>query len=140
GDKESAPHGCAMIIQDLAQCLRPNSPKTILKIRPMRTIKRLAILGALAPAIVLAGQGEPGARAYAQEPASIALTVEDASGAALAGARVADSAGHLLGITDANGDLTVSCAQPCALTISADGFATQNEMVSTDTGAIRLKP
>ena len=101
---------------------------------------RLAIFGALALSIVLAGQGEPGASAYAQAPASIVLSVEDASGAALTGARVADSAGHLLGITDAHGDLTISCAQPCALTISADGFATQNVMVSTDTGAIRLKP
>ena len=106
----------------------------------MRTIMRLAIFGALALSIVLAGQGEPGASAYAQAPASIVVSVEDASGAALTGARVADSAGHLLGITDAHGDLTISCAQPCALTISADGFATQNVMVSTDTGAIRLKP
>ena len=101
---------------------------------------RLAIFGALALAIVLAEQGEPGARAYAQAPDSIALTVEDASGAALTGARVADPAGHLLGTTGANGDLTVSCAQPCALTISADGFATQNVTVSTDTSTIQLKP
>lgn len=99
---------------------------------------RIEIIGALA--LALAGPTAPGTRVYAQAPVSITLTVEDASGAALAGARVADSAGHAMGITGVNGDLTVTCAQPCALTISADGFATQSVVISTDARVIRLKP
>ena len=102
----------------------------------MGTVKRIAILGALA----LAAPTGPGACAYAQAPASISLTVDDESGAALAAAKVADTTGRLLGITGVNGELTVQCAEPCALTISADGFAIQHVVVSTDARVIRLKP
>ena len=45
-----------------------------------------------------------------------------------------------MGITGVNGVLTMKCAEPCALTISADGFATQHVVISTGRSAIRLKP
>jgi outer membrane receptor protein involved in Fe transport len=56
---------------------------------------------------------------------SIPITVEDAGGAALAGATVADPSGKLLGSTDAYGNLAVSCAAPCRVRVTAPGFAEQ---------------
>ncbi|HEV2326411.1 MAG TPA: TonB-dependent receptor [Terracidiphilus sp.] len=104
----------------------------------MRTVKRIAIYGALA--LMLAGPGDPGARLCAQAREAITITVEDESGAALAGALVTDSAGHALGITNGNGSLTVNCAEPCSLTISAHGFATQDVAVAPGASAIHLRP
>jgi outer membrane receptor protein involved in Fe transport len=57
----------------------------------------------------------------------------------VAGASVADSAGRLLGRTDASGDLTVSCAVPCHIQISASGFAAQTISV-TAAATIHLEP
>lgn len=103
----------------------------------MKWLKRIATFGALA--FALAGPGEPGARLYAQARAAISLSVEDQSGAALAGAEAADSSGHIVGVTDSNGNLRVDCAEPCALTVSARGFAIQH-VILTGARVIRLKP
>lgn len=103
----------------------------------MRTIKRIAMVGALA--LAPAGTWWHGAVLHAQSRASIKIRVQDESGAALAGAHVSDSAGDVLGSTDANGEVAVDCATPCTLRISSPGFAMQSVSVG---GAItvRLKP
>jgi hypothetical protein len=86
--------------------------------KPMPCCKSKAILGALVLAVMLAIPGI----LCAQRPVSLALTVEDKSGAAIAGATVKEAAGQLLGRTDTNGRLTVECRIPCRLRIDAEGF------------------
>jgi outer membrane receptor protein involved in Fe transport len=82
----------------------------------------------------------------AQAPASLSaqssatLTVEDSSGAALSGATLRDSAGTLLGRTDAHGSLTFNCAAPCGLRITAPGFAEKSLQLAASAATIRLDP
>ena len=71
--------------------------------------------------------------------APIPITVEDASGAALAGASVTDSAGRLFGNTDADGHLAVRCLAPCVVRIDAPGFATQT-LSLTAAATVQLQP
>jgi outer membrane receptor protein involved in Fe transport len=79
------------------------------------------------------------ARLAAQDPATLALTVEDASGAAVAGATVTDPADRVLGLTDAEGRLTIVCAAPCPVRVVAQGFARQS--LNASAGAtIHLAP
>ena len=66
------------------------------------------------------------------------ITVEDSSGAALAGAAVRDASGKLLGETDATGQFAVVCAAPCHLVVSAHGFAERVVAVSSAT-VIRMQ-
>jgi outer membrane cobalamin receptor len=108
-----------------------------LKIELMGTAKRFAILGGLA--LVLAGPVGLSAALCAQATAAITITVEDESGAALAGALVSGSTGVELGKTDANGEVTVHCSAPCPLSISASGFAAQRVSVAGAT-TVRLTP
>jgi outer membrane receptor protein involved in Fe transport len=103
----------------------------------MRKIKRIAISGALA--LALAGAARRSGVVYAQSTAAIKITVEDESGAALAGARVSDSAGDALGRTDTSGNVTVHCPAPCSLMISAPGFAAQT-VSAAGAATVRLKP
>ncbi len=74
-----------------------------------------------------------------QASAQISLTVEDAAGAAVEGARVTSASGKLLGDTDASGNLNVVCAAPCRLQIAAPGFATQTLTLAAAT-TVRLTP
>src|SRR5580692_8547470 len=74
---------------------------------------------------------------HAQAP--ILITVEDASGAALAGATISDAANRPLGRTDASGTLAVACTAPCRISISAPGFAPQTLML-TAPETIHLQP
>jgi outer membrane receptor protein involved in Fe transport len=104
----------------------------------MKTNNRIAIFGALA--LALAGQGWPNPHLYAQAPVEVALTVEDESGAALAEAKIADSAGNTLGTSNGNGEVTIHCAEPCELTVSARGFAPQQVSGATGAQVVRLKP
>lgn len=69
----------------------------------------------------------------AQNPAQIPIKVEDAGGAALAGAAVADATGKPLGTTDESGNLNLSCHAPCRIQVSAPGFATQTLALSAAT-------
>jgi outer membrane receptor protein involved in Fe transport len=69
------------------------------------------------------------AAARAQTP--IPITVEDVSGAAVAGATVTSAAHQLLGRTDASGALTIACSAPCRITIAAAGFAPRTLAVAT---------
>jgi outer membrane receptor protein involved in Fe transport len=62
-----------------------------------------------------------------QAPAPLAITVEDASGSPIAGAVIADNNGKLLGQTEASGRTTIECSVPCAVRISAKGFATLSQ-------------
>jgi outer membrane receptor protein involved in Fe transport len=71
--------------------------------------------------------------------APIAITVEDAGGHAVAGARVRDAVGKMLGSTDAAGELSVMCTAPCTIEVSAPGFAEQS-MALTGATTIRLQP
>ncbi|MGA2887885.1 MAG: TonB-dependent receptor [Terracidiphilus sp.] len=70
---------------------------------------------------------------------ALTLTVEDSSGAALAGATVVDEAGRQLGRTNNEGRLAVPCAASCNLRVAAAGFFEKHLQLSADT-AIRLKP
>lgn len=103
----------------------------------IRTVTRIAIWSALA--LMLAGPARLGSLLFAQVTAAITIGVEDESGAALAGARVSDSAGDELAITNATGEANIHCSAPCLLKISASGFAAQ---IVSITGAttVRLKP
>lgn len=103
----------------------------------MATVKRIAIVFALV--FALAGPMQPRACLYGQATGPVTIRVEDESGAALAGARVTDSSGRTRGNTGANGELTVNCAAPCSLKISADGFAAQS-VAATGTTTVHLKP
>jgi outer membrane receptor protein involved in Fe transport len=67
------------------------------------------------------------------------LTVEDSSGAAIAGATVTDSAGKPLGRTDAQGRLQITCAAPCGVHVSAESFAAQAIELTGDT-TVQLAP
>jgi outer membrane receptor protein involved in Fe transport len=67
------------------------------------------------------------------------ITVEDASGAALAGATVTDSTSHLLGRTDASGSLSINCSAPCRITVTAPGFASQSLALAAP-ATIHLQP
>ena len=68
-----------------------------------------------------------------------ALTVVDASSAAIAGASVKEGSGELLGKTDTNGQLTIHCRIPCSLRIEAQGFAGKFVEVSANT-TVQLDP
>ena len=94
-----------------------------------------AVVGALA----LAGTALAPANLNAQTRATFTVTVEDLSGAALPGATVTDSAGRLLGRTDADGRIDLSCAAPCRLRVEAAGFEGSNLLLSAGT-TLRLKP
>ena len=59
------------------------------------------------------------------------VTVEDASGAAISAAVVEDAAGRLLGRTDADGRLTLSCVSLCKLRVQAPGFQGRNVQLSS---------
>ena len=72
-------------------------------------------------------------------PVSLTLTVEDNSGAAIAGASVQEAAGAVLGRTDGSGRVTIECRIPCRLRIDAEGF--QGKYVELSASAtIQLEP
>lgn len=59
---------------------------------------------------------------HAEKPVSLTVSVIDRSGAAITGADIQEASGQLLGRTDTNGQVTVSCSTPCRLHIAAKGF------------------
>jgi outer membrane receptor protein involved in Fe transport len=75
----------------------------------------------------------------AQTARLVAITVEDSRGAAIAGATIADSSGHLLGHTDADGRVSVQCVEPCTVSVKAQGFSDKSVQVSAAT-TIQLTP
>jgi outer membrane receptor protein involved in Fe transport len=75
----------------------------------------------------------------AQQIPPITITVEDSSGTALAGASVLDSAGKLLGHTDASGTFAVACVAPCRVSVASPGFSAQSLQLIAAT-VIRLRP
>jgi outer membrane receptor protein involved in Fe transport len=75
----------------------------------------------------------------AQRPMPLTLTVEDRSGAAIAGASVQEAAGQLLGRTDSDGRLTIECRIPCRLRIDAEGFTGKYVELSSS-ATIQLDP
>jgi outer membrane receptor protein involved in Fe transport len=89
------------------------------------------MVGALALSAVLL--------APASLSAQSAVTVVDSRGVALAGATVEDAQGKLLGRTGADGKLTVACAVPCRVRVTAEGFAERDLELSGET-TIRLEP
>ncbi len=97
----------------------------------MLSPKSRAIFGALALLAIL----PPALRS--QTP--ILITVEDASGALLAGAKVSVAADHLLVRTASSGTVAVACTLPCRITISAPGFVPQTLMLSAPE-TIHLQP
>ena len=60
---------------------------------------------------------------FGQKPISLTISVIDRSGAAIPGADIQEAGGQLLGHTDTNGQLTISCHIPCRLHVAAKGFA-----------------
>ena len=95
-----------------------------------------AFFGALALAVVFLP-----ARTDAQSPgsASITLTIDDSSGAALSGAQVTDPAGIPLARSDTEGHATFSCRVPCPVRVSSPGFAPQSLSLMEAT-TVRLQP
>jgi outer membrane receptor protein involved in Fe transport len=81
----------------------------------------------------------PAAVTRAQASSSIRITVEDARGAVLAGAAIADNNGKTLGRSDEAGQATIECTIPCSVRISANGFASRSELL-TAAATIRLGP
>jgi outer membrane receptor protein involved in Fe transport len=75
----------------------------------------------------------------AQAPATVTVTIEDSSGAALVGATAKDSAGRYLGRSDAAGKLTLPCALPCNFILSAAGFEVKRVQLTAPT-IIQLNP
>jgi outer membrane receptor protein involved in Fe transport len=75
----------------------------------------------------------------AHPQAPIQVTVEDASGAELAGATVSDASNRVFGRTDQSGMVSVSCAAPCQVIVSAAGFAAQSLTLAAP-ATIRLQP
>lgn len=67
------------------------------------------------------------------------LTVEDSSGAVVAGASVFNTAGKPLGRTDAQGQLQIPCAAPCSVRVSAASFAPQTVEMTAD-ATVHLAP
>ena len=113
--------------------MRPSAARRII-LPPMQWMpssKSKAILGALSLLALLPSALHP--------QAPILITVEDASGASLAGATVSDAANHSLGRTASSGTLAVACTPPCRITISAPGFAPQTLML-TAPETIHLQP
>ena len=94
----------------------------------------MAAVGALA----LAGTTAFPARLSAQA-VTFTVTIEDASGAAIAAAVVKNAAGQVLGSTDSDGRLTLSCISLCNLRVQAPGF--QGRSVQLNSAAtLRLEP
>ncbi len=75
----------------------------------------------------------------AQSSPFFTIKVQDANGAALPGAKIADLSGKLLGSTNADGSVAVDCASPCRLQVSAPGFSPQTLSLSTS-ATIHLQP
>ena len=75
----------------------------------------------------------------AHSPVTVTLTIEDLGGAALPGATVMDLDGRLMGRTDGDGRLTIDCASPCRLRVTAQGFAEKALEVTAGT-TLRLRP
>src|ERR1700733_14391517 len=89
-------------------CVKPHRKQSI-----MQSWKHKAIPGSLAWAVLLAASiPAPMLRAQAQ----IQITVDDPSGAAIAGAKILDAAGHSLGTTSESGALVIPCNAPCSIT------------------------
>jgi outer membrane receptor protein involved in Fe transport len=97
------------------------------------------MFGAPALAALAAGGALLQAQTQAAIPITVPITVEDASGAAVAGAAVRDTAGKLLGGTDAAGIATVRCVTPCDVNVSAPGFAAQRVSL-TAAATVHLQP
>jgi outer membrane receptor protein involved in Fe transport len=98
----------------------------------MKLSQSKAIVGVLAWLALM-----PAAMARAQMP--IPIAVEDAQGAALAGAVITDSNGKVLGRSDKAGQATIECAIPCSVRVSANGFASRSELL-TAAATLRLEP
>jgi len=70
---------------------------------------------------------------------TMTVTVDDSRGAVLSGASVKDASGHVLGLTGADGRVTLSCAAPCRVRVDAPGFSGQS--LQLNSGAIvRMQP
>jgi outer membrane receptor protein involved in Fe transport len=101
----------------------------------MRWFQSKAIVGAL----VLAAVVLTPVTSSAQNGALMTVTVKDDSDAVLAGATAKDSSGKLLGRSDGDGRLTVSCEAPCEVRVTAPGFEEKSVQLSSGT-IIRLEP
>jgi len=75
----------------------------------------------------------------ARAVAPLTLTVEDSSGAALAGASVTEATGPLLGRTDSSGRVSFQCNIPCPLRIEAEGFKGKNIEISAN-ATVQMEP
>jgi outer membrane receptor protein involved in Fe transport len=102
---------------------------------------------AMAGALALAGVMFAPAGLSAQAPVTasenvavtVGVTVTDSRGAPLAAATATDSAGNILGRTDANGKMNVQCFEPCKLRVAAEGFAEKTVRLVQGT-VIELEP
>ena len=79
------------------------------------------------------------AQPRAQAPTTFSVSIEDSTGAAIAGATATEATGKLLGRSDSNGRLTVTCKNPCPARVSASGFETKSVDLTPD-AVIHLAP
>jgi len=79
------------------------------------------------------------AQPRAQAPTTFSVSIEDSTGAAIAGATATEGTGKLLGHSDSNGRLTVTCKAPCPARVSASGFETKSVDLTPD-AVIHLTP
>ena len=99
----------------------------------MRWFPSKAIAGALA----LAAVAYNAAGLLAQ--ASITVTLQDNRGAVLTGATATEVKGKLLGRSNAEGKLNISCAAPCSVLFAAPGFEAKTVQLGAD-ATIQLDP
>jgi outer membrane receptor protein involved in Fe transport len=72
------------------------------------------------------------APAVARAQMRVTLTIEDRSGATIAGAQVEDGSGRRLSTSDANGHAVFECNAPCKFTVKASGFDSASEVIAED--------
>ena len=71
--------------------------------------------------------------------ASITVNLQDIRGASLPGATATDGTGKLLGRSNADGKLNISCTAPCSVVFAAPGFEAKTVQLSAD-ATIQLAP
>jgi outer membrane receptor protein involved in Fe transport len=101
----------------------------------MQWFKSRTAIGAL----MLAGAMLTPAYLSAQSRVTVTLTIEDSTGAALRGATVSTAYGRFLGHSDEDGRVTLDCAAPCRLVVTAQGFSIKTVELSAG-ATLRLQP
>jgi outer membrane receptor protein involved in Fe transport len=109
---------------------------------------RFFLFKAISGVLALAAMAVSAQTAAPPATPTLTLTVEDSSGAPIAGAHVQDSSGHAVGTAGSDGRIEVPCKMPCQYAVNAPGFASTTvaptEGLQADGGhaemVVQLKP